>query len=57
MNEKTTRARMLLYIPIPLKEWLKQQAEQNYTSQNSEIVLALREKRERVHAEQPKAGV
>jgi hypothetical protein len=42
--------RMPLRLPPDLKLWLKQEAERNFTSQNAEIVRAIRS---RMDSEQP----
>lgn len=39
-----------LRLPVDLKEWIEAQAEKNGSSQNSEIVRAVRERMERVEA-------
>jgi len=35
-------------IPVDLKEWLRQEAQRNQSSQNSELVRALRERKDRL---------
>lgn len=41
---------IVVRLPEDVKNWLTAQAEKNYSSQNSEIVRALRERIERVEA-------
>lgn len=42
------RASMQLRLPEEIKRWLVKQAERNGSSQNSEVVRAVRERMERV---------
>ena len=42
------RTRIALRLPSDLKDWIAQQAEANGSSQNSEIIRALRERMERM---------
>lgn len=43
--------RFMLRLPVALKEWVRTQAESNGSSQNSEIVRAVRERQARVAKE------
>lgn len=43
-----TRKPLQLRLPPDLKDWLKSQAERNASSQNSEIIRAVRERMEKV---------
>jgi hypothetical protein len=52
MTDKTKRARMMLSLPHPDKAWIEEQAEANCTSLNSEVIRAIRERRQREAAEQ-----
>ncbi len=45
-NRKLTKA-MHLRLPDDLKSWIKGQAEKNHSSQNSEIIRAVRDRMER----------
>ncbi len=38
-------------LPMDVKQWLKAEAERNYSTQNSEVVRALRERMARVEAQ------
>lgn len=49
MPRKLTKA-IHIRLPDDLKEWIKAQAEQNASSQNSEIIRAVRERMERAQA-------
>ncbi len=40
-----------LRLPSPLKGWVQEQATANGSSQNSEVVRAVRERKQRVEAE------
>lgn len=44
----TPRRQIQLRLPEDLKEWLEQQAAQNGSSQNSEIIRAVRERATRM---------
>ena len=46
----TTRKPMQLRLPLDLKEWIAAQAAANVSSQNSEIIRAIRERMERTEA-------
>lgn len=50
----TDRKALQLRIPADLKDWLRQEAERNGASQNSEIIRALRAAMERNENTQPK---
>jgi hypothetical protein len=52
MRDKIERRKLMLSIPAPLKAWLHELAEENCTSANAEIIRSLRERRERMEAEQ-----
>lgn len=39
--------KFMLRLPVALKEWIRQQAHNNSSSQNSEIVRSVRERKER----------
>jgi hypothetical protein len=55
MKEKSKRERLMLSIPAPLKSWIHEQAEENCTSANAEVIRCIRETR--AHAEtQQRAG-
>lgn len=41
-------SQILVRLPDDIKEWLSAQSDKNYSSQNSEIVRALRERMDRV---------
>ncbi|MFT7593110.1 MAG: hypothetical protein ACI8R4_000422 [Paracoccaceae bacterium] len=43
------RKPMQLRLPFELKEWLKDQATTNSSSQNSEVIRAIRERIERIN--------
>jgi predicted HicB family RNase H-like nuclease len=43
--------KFMLRLPVALKEWVRAQAENNGSSQNSEIVRAVRERQARVAKE------
>ena len=43
------RKPMQLRLPAELKEWLKYQAATNSSSQNSEVIRAIRERMERIN--------
>ena len=49
-----TDPQIALRLPQDLKDWVAAEAQRNASSQNSEIVRALRERQERVAAAQPK---
>jgi hypothetical protein len=55
-NEKIKRARLMLSLPETDKFWLHQLANENCTSANAEIVRSVKERRERLEAEQRAAG-
>lgn len=38
------RSSLTLRLPVPLRDWLAEQARQNFTSQNDEIVRSIRER-------------
>lgn len=42
---------MMIRLPVDVKGWIAQQAKQHGSSQNSEVVRALRERMERVERE------
>jgi len=42
---------MQLRLPDDLKDWVKQQAEKNRSSQNSEVIRAIRDRMERTNNE------
>jgi len=48
METRTNTEKMQLRLPADLKLWLAKQAKRNGSSQNSEIVRALRERAERM---------
>lgn len=52
METRDNTEKMQLRLPPDLKLWLNKQAKRNASSQNSEIVRALRERAERVAAGQ-----
>jgi hypothetical protein len=49
---KTRRKRLMLSIPDHQRAWLDEQADANCTSVNAEIVRSVKERRERVEAEE-----
>lgn len=52
METRTNSEKMQLRLPPDLKLWVSKQAKKNSSSQNSEIVRAIRERLERVAAGQ-----
>jgi predicted HicB family RNase H-like nuclease len=52
--QKAGRKQLTLRLPSRIKRWLAREAVQNASSQNSEIIRALRERMER--DEQPAGG-
>jgi hypothetical protein len=51
MTKRSDVAEMQVRLPPDVKGWLEQEAERNWTSQNSEIIRSVRA---RMGAEQPK---
>lgn len=47
MSSKRDAAQIKLRLPQDLKQWVGQQAELNRSTQNSEVVRAVRERKER----------
>lgn len=48
---RTDRAQLQIRLPRDLKEWIADQAEKNASSQNSEIIRAVRDRMERMTAQ------
>jgi hypothetical protein len=46
MTLKNEAAKMLLRLPHELKNWIAQRAQDNWTSQNAEVIRALRSQME-----------
>jgi hypothetical protein len=55
MNDSKQRERLMVSIPGQLKSWIYEQAAENCTSANAEVVRAIRERREREQREQQAA--
>jgi Arc-like DNA binding domain len=47
MKSNSEATRLTLRMPGPLRSWIEDVAQANYTSANAEIVRAIRERRER----------
>lgn len=49
-EDMTNRKPLQLRLPIDLKAWIAAQADQNASSQNSEVICSIRERMERQEA-------
>ena len=56
IEKKSKRARLMVSILAHQRTWLDEQADANCTSINAEIVRSIKERRERVEAEQARAA-
>ena len=45
---RETQTKILIRLPDDVKVWLQEQSEKNFSSQNSEIVRAIRERMDRL---------
>ncbi|WP_027527430.1 Arc family DNA-binding protein [Bradyrhizobium sp. Ec3.3] len=52
MKDENAAKTLLVRLPADVKAWLASEAERNFSSQNSELVRAAREKMERRNAVQ-----
>lgn len=51
--EKHERSSLTLRLPKSMRDWLTKKAAENFTSQNDEVIRAIRERQEREKAGPP----
>lgn len=54
---KDTKAQMVIRLPLDIKAWLESEADKNFSSKNSEIVRAIRERMDHLQPLSPAAAV